>query len=190
MFMDNEEETVLSRFRKSLATALVVTAAFLACAFLVISLTTATARAETTHIPVPQLAASVTPSDLDLGGPFSRSNNSASLVEASGLNTDAASAVFGRERTTDSNPIAGQMVREAGLVATSPMSTASTSTTAEFLTGDERGFELPRVSGLADRRIVMGIIMVCFAVMAAAGLSLGRRSLKDMIQAEDRRRGF
>lgn len=189
MFMDTEEATALSRFRKSLATALVVGAAFLACAFIMVPLT-ATARAETTRIPVPQLAASVTPSDLDLGGPFSRSNNSASLVEASGLNTDAASAVSGRERTTDSSPFTGQMVREAALVATSPMSAASTSTTAELLAGDERGFELPQISGLADRRILMGIIMVCFAVMAAAGLSLGRRSLKDMIQAEDRRRGF
>ncbi len=190
MFMDDEEATALSRFRKSLATALVVKAAFIASAFLVISLTTAAARAETTRIPSPHLAASVTPSDLDLGGPFSRSNNSASFVEASGLNTDAASAVSGHGRTTDSNPIAGQMFREAALVATSPMSAASTSTTAEFLAGDERGFELPQVSGLADRRILMGIIMLCFAVMAAAGLSLGRRSLKDMIQAEDRRRGF
>lgn len=189
MLMDTEEATPLSRFRRSLATALVVAAAFLACAFLMIPLT-ATARAETTRIPVPQLAASVAPSDLDLGGPFSRSNNSASFVEASGLNTDAASAVSGHGRTTDSNPIAGQTVREAALVATSPMSAASTSTTAEFLAGDKRGFELPQVSGLADRRILMGIIMVCFAVMAAAGLSLGRRGLKDMIQAEDRRRGL
>ncbi|MFA7414532.1 MAG: hypothetical protein WC048_08610 [Rhizobium sp.] len=190
MFMDNEEATALSRFRKSLATALVVSAALLVCAFLAMSMTTATARAETTRIPLPHLAASVTPSDLDLGGPFSRSNNSDSLVEASGLITDAARAVSSPEGTADSNPIAGRIVREAALVAASPMSTASTSTTAEFLARDARGFELLQVSGLADRRILMGIIMLCFAVMAAAGLSLGRRGLKDMIQAEDRRRGF
>ncbi len=73
-------------------------------------------------------------------------------------------------------------------VAVDPMPTASTPIIAPRLVGTPTGPTLPQAETLSDRYILLGLMMVCFAAMAAGSLALWRRSLKELFRAETGRR--
>ncbi|PPJ46023.1 hypothetical protein C0075_09935 [Rhizobium sp. KAs_5_22] len=73
-------------------------------------------------------------------------------------------------------------------VTVDPMPTASTPIIAPRLVGTPTGPTLPQAETLSDRYILLGLMMVCFAAMAAGSLALWRRSLKELFRAESGRR--
>lgn len=73
-------------------------------------------------------------------------------------------------------------------VTVDPMSTASTPIVAPRLVAMPTGLGLPQAETLSDRYILLGLMMVCFAAMAAGSLALWRRSLKELFRAETGRR--
>ncbi|MBC7150448.1 MAG: hypothetical protein H5U22_13780 [Rhizobium sp.] len=81
-----------------------------------------------------------------------------------------------------------QASKPAPLVTVDPMPTASTPLAASHLVTNPTGLTLPRTETLSDRYILLGLMMVCFAAMAAGSLALWRRSLKELFRAETGRR--
>lgn len=81
-----------------------------------------------------------------------------------------------------------QAFKRAPSVAVDPMPTASTPLAAPRLVTNPTGLTLPRAETLSDRYILLGLMMVCFAAMAAGSLALWRRSLKELFRAETGRR--
>lgn len=88
-------------------------------------------------------------------------------------------------------PAAGDPIppsRPATSVTVDLMPTASTPLAAPRLVTNPTGMTLPRTETLSDRYILLGLMMVCFAAMAAGSLALWRRSLKELSRAESGRR--
>ncbi|RYC11944.1 hypothetical protein [Ciceribacter ferrooxidans] len=59
-------------------------------------------------------------------------------------------------------------------------------------TGSITAVVRPRDAGIAssvDRRVLMALMMIGFVGMASASISLWRRSIRDVVQAEQKRRG-
>ncbi len=59
-------------------------------------------------------------------------------------------------------------------------------------TGSITAVVRPESAGIAssiDRRVLMALMMIGFVGMASASISLWRRSIRDVIQAEQKRRG-
>lgn len=81
-----------------------------------------------------------------------------------------------------------QPSQPATAVTVDPMPTASTPIVAPRLVSTPTGLALPRAETLSDRYILLGLMMVCFAAMAAGSLALWRRSLKELFRAETGRR--
>lgn len=74
-------------------------------------------------------------------------------------------------------------------VIVDPMPTASTPLAAPRLVTNPTGRTLPQTETLSDRYILLGLMMICFAAMAAGSLAIWRSSLKELFRAEtDRRR--
>lgn len=81
-----------------------------------------------------------------------------------------------------------QAAKPAPAVTLDPMPTGSTPLAAPRLVTNPTGQTLPRTETLSDRYILLGLMMVCFAAMAAGSLALWRRSLKELFRAETGRR--
>ncbi|MBA3039274.1 MAG: hypothetical protein KJ670_10185 [Alphaproteobacteria bacterium] len=81
-----------------------------------------------------------------------------------------------------------QAANPAPAVTLDPMPTGSTPLAAPRLVTNPAGLTLPRTETLSDRYILLGLMMVCFAAMAAGSLALWRRSLKELFRAETGRR--
>ncbi|MGF0538698.1 marine proteobacterial sortase target protein [Agrobacterium sp. ES01] len=73
--------------------------------------------------------------------------------------------------------------------AANNMAAAPTPAAASLIARGAAGIALPQTATMADQRIMLGILMMVFALMAAAGMALWRRSWKDFVRAEARRRG-
>ena len=74
------------------------------------------------------------------------------------------------------------------LAAVDPMTTASTPVVAPLLTTSALGFPLLlQAETLADRHILLGLMMLCFAAMAAGSLALWRSSLKEVLRIQAQR---
>lgn len=80
--------------------------------------------------------------------------------------------------------------RQMAMAAASSMAAAPTPTAAGLIAKTAAGVSLPQTATLADQRILLGLMMLVFSVMAAGGLALWRRSWKEIVRAEVRRRGF
>lgn len=79
---------------------------------------------------------------------------------------------------------------EAAAAVESEMAAAPTPAVAQLLAKKAAPqVALPQTATLADQRILLGLMMLCFAAMAAGGLALWRRSLKDLMSAAGTRRG-
>ncbi|GEO83902.1 MULTISPECIES: hypothetical protein [Alphaproteobacteria] len=72
-------------------------------------------------------------------------------------------------------------------LAVDPMATASTPISAPLLLSSSSPLSQPGKPMLSDRYILLGLLMLCFAAMAAGSLALWRRSLKEILRAEDKR---
>lgn len=81
-----------------------------------------------------------------------------------------------------------QLSSPAAPIAVDPMPTASTPIVAPHLATNPNGLTMPRTETLSDRYILLGLMMLCFAAMAAGSLALWRRSLKELFRAESGRR--
>lgn len=82
-----------------------------------------------------------------------------------------------------------QAAKPAPAVIVDPMPTASTPLAAPRLMTNPTGRTLPQTETLSDRNILLGLMMICFAAMAAGSLAIWRSSLKELFRAEtDRRR--
>ena len=73
------------------------------------------------------------------------------------------------------------------LATVDPMTTASTPVVAPLLTTSSLGFPLLQAETLADRYILLGLMMLCFAAMAAGSLALWRSSLKEVLRIQAKR---
>ena len=73
------------------------------------------------------------------------------------------------------------------LATVDPMTTASTPVVAPLLTTSALGFPLLQAETLADRHILLGLMMLCFAAMAAGSLALWRSSLKEVLRIQAQR---
>ena len=81
-----------------------------------------------------------------------------------------------------------QLSSPATSIAVDPMPTASTPIVAPHLATNPTGLTMPRTETVSDRYILLGLMMLCFAAMAAGSLALWRRSLKELLRAESGRR--
>lgn len=70
-----------------------------------------------------------------------------------------------------------------------PMATASTPVVAPLLITHPIRLPYFATETLADRYILLGLMMLCFAAMAAGSLALWRRSLKEMLDVKVKRHG-
>ncbi|SMC61233.1 marine proteobacterial sortase target protein [Rhizobium sp. RU36D] len=90
-------------------------------------------------------------------------------------------------------PINGQLpspaMQEASAVTYSAIAAAPTAKAAAVVAQNNSSVALPQTATLADQRILMGLIFLAFAAMAIVCLALWRRGLRDVINAESRRRG-
>lgn len=75
------------------------------------------------------------------------------------------------------------------LVAVDTMTTASTPAIAPLLITSSIRLPLLQTETLADRYILLGLMMLCFAAMAAGSLALWRSSLKALLNVEVKRHG-
>lgn len=66
---------------------------------------------------------------------------------------------------------------------------APTAKAAGIIAQNAASVTLPQTATLADRHILLGLMMLAFALMAAASLALWRRLMKDVVHAEAGRRG-
>ena len=73
------------------------------------------------------------------------------------------------------------------LATIDPMTTASTPVVAPLLTTSALRFPLLQTETLADRYILLGLMMLCFAAMAAGSLALWRSSLKELLRVQAKR---
>lgn len=73
------------------------------------------------------------------------------------------------------------------LATIDPMTTASTPVIAPLLTTSALRFPLLQTETLADRYILLGLMMLCFAAMAAGSLALWRSSLKELLRVQAKR---
>lgn len=78
----------------------------------------------------------------------------------------------------------------AELAAVQMMAPAPTPAAASILAKTAAGVSLPQTATPADRRIMMGLLMLGFVAMASACMAFWRRSIKDVLQAEGKRRGY
>lgn len=67
------------------------------------------------------------------------------------------------------------------------ITTASTPVVAPLLTTSALRLPLLQTETLADRYILLGLMMLCFAAMAAGSLALWRSSLKELLRVQARR---
>lgn len=73
------------------------------------------------------------------------------------------------------------------LATIDPVTTASTPVVAPLLTTSPLRFPLLQTETLADRYILLGLMMLCFAAMAAGSLALWRSSLKELLRIQAKR---
>lgn len=73
------------------------------------------------------------------------------------------------------------------LATIDPMTTASTPVVAPLLTTSALRSPLLQTETLADRYILLGLMMLCFAAMAAGSLALWRSSLKELLRVQAKR---
>lgn len=73
------------------------------------------------------------------------------------------------------------------LATIDPMTTASTPVVAPLLTTSALRLPLLQTETLADRYILLGLMMLCFAAMAAGSLALWRSSLKELLRVQAKR---
>ncbi|SSC71269.1 unnamed protein product [Ciceribacter sp. T2.26MG-112.2] len=73
------------------------------------------------------------------------------------------------------------------LATIDPMTTASTPVVAPLLTTSALRFPLLQTETLADRYILLGLMMLCFAAMTAGSLALWRSSLKELLRVQAKR---
>ena len=73
------------------------------------------------------------------------------------------------------------------LVTVDPMTTASTPILAPLLTTSPLRLPLLHTETLADRYILLGLMMLCFAAMAAGSLALWRSSWKELLKSQAKR---
>lgn len=81
-------------------------------------------------------------------------------------------------------------LEEAAAFSASSIAAAPTPAAAAVVAKNTTSVNLPQTALLADQRILMGLLLLSFAVMATVCMALWRRSLKDLINAEVRRRGL
>lgn len=70
------------------------------------------------------------------------------------------------------------------LVTVDPMTTASTPIVAPLLTTSPLRLPALHTETLADRYILLGLMMLCFAAMAAGSLALWRSSWKELLKSQ------
>ncbi len=96
------------------------------------------------------------------------------------------------------SPVSAAQTDFAPGAATPPVSRAAGATIAPepdvspLTTGSITAVVRPESAGIAgsiDRRVLMALMMIGFVGMASASISLWRRSVRDVIQAEQKRRG-
>ncbi|MBW8322530.1 MAG: hypothetical protein K0M49_09365 [Arenimonas sp.] len=74
------------------------------------------------------------------------------------------------------------------LATVDPMTTASTPIVAPLLTTSPLRLPVLQTETLADRYILLGLMMLCFAAMAAGSLALWRSSWKELLKSQAKRR--
>ena len=68
------------------------------------------------------------------------------------------------------------------------MAAAPTPATAALIARNASSVALPQTATLADLRILMGLMMLTFSLMAATCYALWRRSFKDFLKTGAKRR--
>lgn len=74
------------------------------------------------------------------------------------------------------------------LATVDPMTTASTPIIAPLLTTSPLRLPVLQTETLADRYILLGLMMLCFAAMAAGSLALWRSSWKELLKSQAKHR--